>query len=494
MADKGFGLGRPVAHSEVTRPALSVVVPAFEEADRIGDAVERLRAELPVPGGVEIVVVDDGSRDATADVARRAGAHRVLSLPVNRGKGAAVRAGILAAEGRAVAFTDADLAYSPVQLLRLLHEVQAGFDVVIGSRRHVETTTLVRARRLREVSGRLFNLLSRVVLLPSYVDTQCGLKAFEADAAHMLFNRARGRLRLRRRGHLPDSALRPLDARGPGRAGQSADLHRPFAPGRAPHDEGPGPGPAVEPRRRLRPRARGTGNVGSAGPGRFSVGSPSDMGTLDEIFKAYDVRGTVPDQLDADLARKVGAAFARFVDAERILVARDMRESGVELSRAFAEGATSQGVDVVDLGLASTDLLYFAAGKLDSAGAMFTASHNPAKYNGIKMCLPGAAPVGLESGLAEIKELVEADDFAPADKEGEIAELDLLGDYADHVRSFVDREVLRPLKVVADAANGMGGLVGPLVFEGLPFDVEILFEELDGSFPNHPPTPSTPRT
>ncbi|MBA2751972.1 MAG: phosphomannomutase/phosphoglucomutase [Actinobacteria bacterium] len=216
------------------------------------------------------------------------------------------------------------------------------------------------------------------------------------------------------------------------------------------------------------------------------------MGTLDDIFKAYDVRGTVPDQLDADLARKIGAAFARFVDADRILVARDMRESGVELSRAFAEGATSQGVDVVDLGLASTDLLYFAAGKLDSAGAMFTASHNPAKYNGIKMCLPGAAPVGLESGLVEIQEQVEADDFSPADKQGEISERDLLADYADHVRSFVDRDVLRPLKVVADAANGMGGLVGPLVFEGLPFDVEILFEELDGSFPNHPPDPIDP--
>ena len=216
------------------------------------------------------------------------------------------------------------------------------------------------------------------------------------------------------------------------------------------------------------------------------------MGTLDDIFKAYDVRGTVPDQLDADLARKIGAAFARFVDADRILVARDMRESGVELSRAFAEGATSQGVDVVDLGLASTDLMYFAAGKLDSAGAMFTASHNPAKYNGIKMCLPGAAPVGLESGLVEIKEQVEADDFSPADKQGEISERDLLADYADHVRSFVDRDVLRPLKVVADAANGMGGLVGPLVFEGLPFDVEILFEELDGSFPNHPPDPINP--
>jgi len=216
------------------------------------------------------------------------------------------------------------------------------------------------------------------------------------------------------------------------------------------------------------------------------------MGTLDDIFKAYDVRGTVPDQLDADLARKIGAAFARFVDADRILVARDMRESGVELSRAFAEGATSQGVDVVDLGLASTDLMYFAAGKLDSAGAMFTASHNPAKYNGIKMCLPGAAPVGLESGLAEIKEQVEADDFSPSEKQGEISERDLLADYADHVRSFVDRDVLRPLKVVADAANGMGGLVGPLVFEGLPFDVEILFEELDGSFPNHPPDPIDP--
>ncbi|HSH61523.1 MAG TPA: phosphomannomutase/phosphoglucomutase [Acidimicrobiales bacterium] len=216
------------------------------------------------------------------------------------------------------------------------------------------------------------------------------------------------------------------------------------------------------------------------------------MGTLDDIFKAYDVRGTVPDQLDAELARKVGAAFARFVDADRILVARDMRESGVELSRAFAEGATSQGVDVVDLGLASTDLLYFAAGKLDSAGAMFTASHNPAKYNGIKMCLPGAAPVGLESGLAEIKEKVEADDFSPADEEGEISEQDLLADYADHVRSFVDRDVLRPLKVVADAANGMGGLVAPLVFEGLPFDIEILYEELDGSFPNHPPDPIDP--
>ncbi|HSH61524.1 MAG TPA: dolichyl-phosphate beta-glucosyltransferase [Acidimicrobiales bacterium] len=175
----------------MTRPALSVVVPAFEEEGRIAAAVERLQEELLVPGGVEIVVVDDGSGDATADVARRAGADQVLTLRVNRGKGAAVRAGMLAARGQALAFTDADLAYSPAQLLRLLHEVDAGFDVVIGSRRHVETTTLVRARRLREVSGRLFNLLSRVAVLPSYVDTQCGLKAFHADAAQVLFRRAR---------------------------------------------------------------------------------------------------------------------------------------------------------------------------------------------------------------------------------------------------------------------------------------------------------------
>ncbi|MDP8992923.1 MAG: phosphomannomutase/phosphoglucomutase [Actinomycetota bacterium] len=216
------------------------------------------------------------------------------------------------------------------------------------------------------------------------------------------------------------------------------------------------------------------------------------MGTLDDIFKAYDVRGTVPDQLDAELARKVGAAFARYVDAPQILVARDMRESGIELSEAFAEGATSQGVDVVDLGLSSTDLLYFAAGKLDSAGAMFTASHNPPEYNGIKMCLPGAKPVGLESGLADIKEQIEKDDIPQSDEKGEVSERDLLHDYAEHVRSFVDADVLRPLKVVADTANGMGGLVAPRVFEGLPFELEILFEDLDGSFPNHPPDPIDP--
>jgi phosphomannomutase len=211
--------------------------------------------------------------------------------------------------------------------------------------------------------------------------------------------------------------------------------------------------------------------------------------TLDAIFKAYDIRGVVPDQLDAGLARAVGAAFARFTGAPRVLMGRDMRPSGVELTAAFAEGAAAQGVDVVDLGLISTDLAYYAAGSLDAPAAMFTASHNPAKYNGIKLCLAGAKPVGQDTGLADIKEMVASGDMPQADTEGSVSEMNLLDEYADHVRSFVDVGSLRPLKVVADTANGMGGLVAPAVFEGLPYELEIMFGELDGTFPNHPPDP-----
>jgi len=214
--------------------------------------------------------------------------------------------------------------------------------------------------------------------------------------------------------------------------------------------------------------------------------------SLDAVFKAYDIRGVVPDELDADLARAVGAAFARFTDAARVLVGRDMRPSGVELTAAFADGATSQGVDVVDLGLISTDLAYFAAGSLDAPAAMFTASHNPARYNGIKLCLAGAKPVGQDTGLAEIKALVEAGDFPVAHAVGNVSELDLLEKFAAHVRSFVDVSTLRPLKVVADTANGMGGLVAPVVFDGLPYELEVMFGELDGTFPNHPPDPINP--
>ncbi|MGH9045029.1 MAG: phosphomannomutase/phosphoglucomutase [Acidimicrobiales bacterium] len=210
-----------------------------------------------------------------------------------------------------------------------------------------------------------------------------------------------------------------------------------------------------------------------------------------DVFKAYDVRGTVPDQLDADLCRAIGAATARFCQAERLLVVRDMRPSGVELSRAFAEGARRVGTRVTDLGMASTDFLYFAAGVLDAPGAMFTASHNPASYNGIKLCQAGARPIGSDTGLGDIQRMTMeylGDPPASGD-EAPIDTADLLGQYADHVRSFVDVGSLAPLRVVADTANGMGGLVVPLVFEKLPFQLTVLFGELDGTFPNHPADP-----
>lgn len=182
---------RPTALSEdAGRVRLSVVVPTYEEEGRIGSTVARLRA-AGLSDDVEIVVVDDGSSDDTAGAARAAGADVVVVLPENRGKGAAVRAGMLAATGRTIVFTDADLAYPPEQIGRVLEAVEAGADVVIGSRRHVDTTTLVRARRLREVTGRLFNLLTFVVLLGQYRDTQCGMKGFRHEAARLLFSRTR---------------------------------------------------------------------------------------------------------------------------------------------------------------------------------------------------------------------------------------------------------------------------------------------------------------
>jgi phosphomannomutase len=218
------------------------------------------------------------------------------------------------------------------------------------------------------------------------------------------------------------------------------------------------------------------------------------MGPLDEIFKAYDIRAVVPDQLDAELARKVGSAFAVFAKSPRILIGNDMRPSGPELVAAFSNGVTAAGVDVVLLGLVSTDELFYATGVLDAPGAMFTASHNPARYNGIKLCLAGARPVGVESGLQEIRRAVETGDLpeVPEDERGTVSHRDVLAGYADKVRSFVDRDALKPLRVVADTANGMGGLVIPAVFEGLPFDLEVMYGELDGNFPNHPADPIQP--
>ena len=216
------------------------------------------------------------------------------------------------------------------------------------------------------------------------------------------------------------------------------------------------------------------------------------MNTAD-IFKAYDIRGTYPDQINETMARAIGSAFATFAASERIVMARDMRPAGVTLSRAFAEGARAVGVGVTDLGLASTDFLSFAAGHLDAPGAMLTASHNPAQYNGIKLCLAGAMPIGAETGLVEIEALTHKFLENPAnDQLAAVVELDLMAEWVAHVHSFVDLAKLRRLKVVADTANGMGGLIVPQVFRDLPFEVEILYPELDGTFPNHPADPIQP--
>ncbi|MFZ2444010.1 MAG: phosphomannomutase/phosphoglucomutase [Ilumatobacteraceae bacterium] len=225
--------------------------------------------------------------------------------------------------------------------------------------------------------------------------------------------------------------------------------------------------------------------------------SPTDPRVLDDIVKAYDVRGTVPDQINTDVAYALGVGFARFCQAPRVLVARDMRPSGPELVDAFSRGVMEHGSDVVDLGLASTDLMYYAAGTLDAPGAMFTASHNPAGYNGVKFCLSGARPVGVDTGLDEVKrvagDVLEGHGPLPAATAGSQTSRNLLEAFADHVVSFVDVASLRALRVVADTANGMGGLVVPAVFERLPqITLEVMYGELDGTFPNHPADPLQP--
>ena len=221
------------------------------------------------------------------------------------------------------------------------------------------------------------------------------------------------------------------------------------------------------------------------------------MSDLSSLIKAYDVRGIVPDEWDEDVSRAIGAAFAEFVFADSgataVVTAHDMRDSSVPLSRAFAEGVISRGVDVVEAGLGSTDLLYFAAGSLGLPGAMFTASHNPAQYNGIKLCRAGAAPIGQDSGLVTIREWAErgAYDREPA-RVGSVSQRDVLADYAAYLHSLVDLSAIRRLKVVVDAGNGMGGHTVPVVLAGLPLEIVPLYFELDGTFPNHEANPLDP--
>jgi phosphomannomutase len=227
------------------------------------------------------------------------------------------------------------------------------------------------------------------------------------------------------------------------------------------------------------------------------------MADLAQLVKAYDIRGVVPDQLDAGLARQVGAAFVELTGSGAVVVARDMRASSPALAAAFAEGATGRGADVVDAGMGSTDYLYYASGALDLPGAMFTASHNPAAYNGIKLCRAGAAPVGQDTGLGQIRAWLEdglpehppggarGRDRRPR-RPGRVVRRDLLPDYAAYLRKLVDLSGMRRLTVVADAGNGMAGRTVPVVLAGLPVGLVPLYFELDGSFPNHEANPIEP--
>jgi len=217
------------------------------------------------------------------------------------------------------------------------------------------------------------------------------------------------------------------------------------------------------------------------------------VGEYAKIFKAYDIRGIVPDELDETVAGAVGAAFARMTGAQTIVTVHDMRTSSPPLAEAFGAGAASQGADVLSAGLGSTDMLYYASGSLGIPGAMITASHNPAKYNGIKLCRAGARPVGAETGLVELRAMAEDGVPAAQGAPGTITARDLLSGYADHLKTLVDLSAIRPLTVAVDAGNGMAGHTVPKVFEGLPISLVPLYFELDGTFPNHEANPIDPK-
>lgn len=221
---------------------------------------------------------------------------------------------------------------------------------------------------------------------------------------------------------------------------------------------------------------------------------------LDQIFKAYDVRGIYPEQINEELCYQTGRAFVEVLKISanvggpnEIVVGHDMRPSGPALAQAFARGVCDQGVDVIMIGLCSTDGLYFASGKLNLPGAMFTASHNPAQYNGIKLAKQGAAPVGEQTGLAEIKNLVLSATMEASEKKGSISHREMASDYANYLHSLVDLKNIRPLKLVIDAGNGMGGFTVPKVLQGLNLNITPMYFELDGNFPNHEANPIDPK-
>ncbi len=218
---------------------------------------------------------------------------------------------------------------------------------------------------------------------------------------------------------------------------------------------------------------------------------------IDEsIFKAYDIRGIYPDTLDEDVVQKIGRAYVNYLNlsGSRVVVGRDMRLSGETLEEAFIRGVTEAGADILDIGLVSTDALYFAVGHLEEpGGAMITASHNPKEYNGLKLCREDAIALSGEEGIFQIRDLILSDELPqPQEYSGSVEEDDITAEYAKHCLSFINTEGLRPLKIVVDAGNGMAGKMLPPIFEGLPFEYVPMYFELDGSFPNHPPNPIEP--
>jgi phosphomannomutase len=211
------------------------------------------------------------------------------------------------------------------------------------------------------------------------------------------------------------------------------------------------------------------------------------------IFKAYDVRGIYGENLNDEVAYRIGRAAAQYLNVSDITVGRDMRNSSPQLAAALLRGISDQGVNAIDLGMTTTDGLYFAVGKFNyPAGVMITASHNPGKYNGMKFCRAQAFPISLESGLADIRDLAVSGDFSEPASKGQVIQRDITDDYVKHALSFIDVNKIRPLKVVIDAGNGMAGLIMPTVFQHLPCELVPLYFDLDGNFPNHPASPIEP--
>ena len=402
----------------------------------------------------------------------------------NRGKGAAVRTGMLRR-------TPAGRSRSPTptsrtrrrQLCALLAEVESGWDVVVGSRRprrHARRSCARRSCERRRPSHQLAHAFGAARPLPRHAVRHQGVPLRRGE---FIFDRTRID------GFAFDVELFAIVERN-GLSLTEVPVTVSHTSRSTVHVGRETDGRLVRDLLRIRKWARaGVYDASTGDDGE--VASPR-MGAYDAVFKAYDIRGTVPDELDAAMCRAIGAAFARFAGAGRVLVARDMRPSGVELSGAFADGVRSQGVDVVDLGMASTDLIYYAAGTLDAPGAMFTASHNPAQYNGIKLCLAGAKPDRRRHRPRSRSRRWPSAGVEPAGTRGKLD----AGRPARRLRRpralVRRRRRAHAAEVIADTANGMGGLVVPIVFEPLPFELEIMYGELDGTFPNHPADPIQP--